>query len=94
MGSEIEVDGLVEVHVRALGTTDIARIELVTESGVSASDEPGSPSVTFVAEVEAPYVYCRVTQADGEMAWSSPIFFDPVKRLRRNGASPPPVSGI
>ena len=94
MGSEIKVDGPVEVHARALGTTDVARIELVTESGVSASDEPGSPSVTFVAEIEAPYVYCRVTQADGEMAWSSPIFFDPVKRLRRNGASPPPVSGI
>jgi len=70
------VNGPVEVHARALGTTDITRIELVTPSGVSASETPGSRSVTFVAEVEAPYVYCRVTQADGEMAWSSPIFFD------------------
>jgi hypothetical protein len=75
MGSELDIEGPVEVHVRALGTTDIARIELMTPEGVAAFDEPGSPSTSFVAEVEAPYVYCRVTQADGEMAWSSPIWF-------------------
>jgi hypothetical protein len=75
MGSELEIEGPVEVHVRALGTTDIERVELMTPEGIAASDEPKSPSVSFVGEVEAPYVYCRVTQADGEMAWSSPIFF-------------------
>jgi hypothetical protein len=75
MGSELDIEGPVEVHVRALGTTDIERIELMTPAGVGASDEPGSPSVSFVGEVEAPYVYCRITQADGEMAWSSPIWF-------------------
>lgn len=75
MGSELDIEGPVEVHVRTLGTTDIDRIELLTPDGVVASDAPGSPSASFVAEVEAPYVYCRVTQADGEMAWSSPIFF-------------------
>ena len=76
MGSEIAIDGAAEVHARVLGTMDITRVELVTPDGVAASDEPGSPSVSFVAEVEAPHVYCRVTQMDGEMAWSSPIFFD------------------
>ena len=74
---ELEIEGPVEVHTRALGTTDIERIELVTPAGVAASEEPKSPSVSFVGEVEAAYVYCRVTQADGEMAWSSPIFFTP-----------------
>jgi hypothetical protein len=48
----------------------------VTPDGVVAADSPKSPSVSFVGEVDAPYVYCRVTQADGEMAWSSPIFFN------------------
>lgn len=76
MGSELDIEGPVDVHVRALGTTDIARIELMTPQGVAAADEPGSPSVSFVGEVDADYVYCRVTQADGEMAWSSPIFFN------------------
>jgi len=76
MGSELDIDGPVEVHARALGTTDIERIELVTPDGVAASDEPKSPSASFVGEVDATYVYCRVTQADGEMAWSSPIFFN------------------
>jgi len=75
MGSELEIEGPVEVHVRALGTTDIERIELMTPDGIAASDQPGSPSASFVGEVEAPYVYCRITQADGEMAWSSPIWF-------------------
>ncbi len=74
MGSELEVDGPVEVRVHALGTTDIERVELMTPDGVVDSDEPGAPSVSFVSRVEAPYVYCRVTQSDGEMAWSSPVF--------------------
>lgn len=76
MGSELDIEGRVDVHVRALGTTDIARVELMTPQGVAAFDEPGSPSVSFVGEVDADYVYCRVTQTDGEMAWSSPIFFN------------------
>ena len=75
MGSELDIEGPVEVHVRALGTTDIDSIELMTPAGVAAAEQPGSPSVSFVAEVEAPYVYCRITQSDGEMAWSSPIWF-------------------
>jgi hypothetical protein len=76
MGSELDIEGPVEVHTRALGTTDIERIELVTPDGVAAFEQPKSPSASFAGEVDAPYVYCRVTQADGEMAWSSPIFFD------------------
>lgn len=75
MGSEVPDEGPAEVHVRAVGTTDIDRIELVCPEGVVAAEEPRSPSVTFVKSVDAKYVYCRVTQSDGEMAWSSPIFF-------------------
>lgn len=76
MGSELDMTGPVEVHARALGTTDVARIELVTPAGVAAEDLPQSRSVSLVGEVDAEYVYCRVTQTDGEMAWSSPIFFN------------------
>ncbi len=76
MGSELDIEGPVEVHSRALGTTDIERIEMMTPDGVAASHSPGSPSASFAAEVDAAYVYCRVTQTDGEMAWSSPIFFN------------------
>jgi hypothetical protein len=78
MGSELDIDGPVEVHARVLGTTDIERIELMTPDGIAVSDAPKSPSASFVGEVDAAYVYCRVTQADGEMAWSSPIFFNRV----------------
>ena len=75
MGSEVANAGPAEVHVRAVGTTDVDCVELVTPQGVVASEQPRSPSVTFVSSVSASYVYCRVTQSDGEMAWSSPIFF-------------------
>ncbi|MEM7136605.1 MAG: CehA/McbA family metallohydrolase [Myxococcota bacterium] len=75
MGSEVEAVGPAEVEARAVGTTDIELIEFVAPEGVIASERPRSRSVTFVQTVDANYVYCRVTQADGEMAWSSPVFF-------------------
>ncbi|MEM7437425.1 MAG: CehA/McbA family metallohydrolase [Myxococcota bacterium] len=79
MGSEVEAVGPAEVQARAVGTTDIELIEFVTPEGVVASEAPGSRSVTLVQTVDASYVYCRVTQADGEMAWSSPVFFGPAE---------------
>ena len=75
MGSELSVSGPVQIEARALGTDLIRRLEFVTEDGVVAIAEPGSPSGSLAAAVVAKYVYCRVTQTDGEMAWSSPIFF-------------------
>ena len=76
MGSALTVDGPIDVQARALGTEDLTKMEFVTPGGVVAHDEPASPSGSLAATIDDAYVYCRVTQADGEMAWSSPIFFD------------------
>jgi hypothetical protein len=80
MGSELKVEGPVEVHAQALGTAPLESIELVSPSGVVAQEQPDSLSASLVARVDEDYVYCRVTQSDGEMAWSSPIFFDRAQR--------------
>jgi hypothetical protein len=78
MGSEVEEAGPHEVEVVAHGTTRLRRVELVTSDGVIASDTATEERSELRAWVrDARYVYARVTQEDGEMAWSSPIFFGP-----------------
>lgn len=68
-----------EVFVDAIGTAPIERVELVRSGRVVVShdDVPGSDA-TLTATIErlAPgeYVYVRVVQRDGGLAWSSPIF--------------------
>ncbi|MFK7999176.1 MAG: CehA/McbA family metallohydrolase [Polyangiales bacterium] len=78
MGSELGARrGRAEGSVR--GTSELARVELVAQSGVVASAplDRDSREADFAFDVEGlPYVYLRVVQSDGEMAWSSPVFFD------------------
>lgn len=77
MGSELSgVRGRAAASVR--GTSNLARVELVAQSGVvaEATLAPNSRDVGFEVEVDGEaFVYLRVVQADGEMAWSSPVFF-------------------
>lgn len=73
MGSEL-VAGARTFEARCIGTTDVTRLEFVTSSGVVAQTEGQGVHATLSAEVSASYVYARVVQRDGEMAWSSPIF--------------------
>ncbi|MFT5353633.1 MAG: hypothetical protein ACI9KE_000833 [Polyangiales bacterium] len=78
MGSELAArGGRATISVR--GTSELARVELVAQSGVVATGPlvPKSHDAEFVVDVEdVPFVYVRVVQEDGEMAWSSPVFFD------------------
>jgi hypothetical protein len=73
MGSELQ-SAHAHLTVRAVGTGPIARIELVTERGVVHSAPAHSDEATVDARVEGRFVYARVVQEDGEMAWSSPVF--------------------
>ena len=76
MGSVIAAEGPVAVRAHAQGTAAIASLELVGPEGPIARVEGHGASATAVAEVSTAFVYARVTQSDGEMAWSSPVFFD------------------
>lgn len=80
MGSELSDRVGAEFEVHAVGTAPLRSVELVGPEGVLASVAPEGRQASLAARVKAPYVYARVVQTDGEMAWSSPVFFGPHKR--------------
>lgn len=74
MGSELATDDAVRIVARARGAGTIRSIRLVGPSGVLATSDGTGREAHIEASLCAPYVYARVEQEDGEMAWSSPIF--------------------
>ena len=76
MGSELKVDGPSHVTARAVGAGALEAIELITERGVEARVECEGDEGAIDASIDAAWVYARVIQRDGEMAWASPVFFD------------------
>ena len=78
MGSTLPAEP-VQIEVRAVGTAAIERVELVSRHGVvgSRTGEGGVVFGTFPIEpLAGDFVYVRVIQEDGGLAWSSPFFFD------------------
>ncbi len=74
MGSELPHAGALSVEVRAVGESALARVDLVGPGGVLRSVPAEGDELSLSEVVEAPFVYARVVQRDGEMAWSSPVF--------------------
>ena len=80
MGSELAADtrGALEVSVRGEGR--LAHVELISPDRTRPVDGIDGAALHAVLPVAKPadrawtYFYLRVTQADGEMAWSSPIW--------------------
>ena len=67
------------IRVRARGTDTIARIHLIRDASYIYKTEPGRAEVKFeflnAQAGPGEHWYCvRVEQADGELAWSSPIW--------------------
>ncbi|MCK6447693.1 MAG: DUF3604 domain-containing protein [Planctomycetes bacterium] len=74
-----EVAGEVPLYVNALGTAPIATIEVVRKGDRTSRIEGTGQSEfalggTLSGLVSGDWVYVRVTQTDGGLAWSSPIF--------------------
>lgn len=80
MGSELSVSEA-SFEVRAVGTARLLALELVGERGVLARVSPHAQEGTLSARVKSSFVYARVVQEDGEMAWSSPVFLGPKVRV-------------
>jgi hypothetical protein len=80
MGSVLEDKTGARFKVRAQGTARVRALELVGPQGVIAHAEGVGDEAALDVQVEAPWAYARVTQEDGEMAWSSPVFFGPSPR--------------
>lgn len=67
------------LFVHVLGTAPIDRVEVIRAGEVQLGIEgDGGFELTAAAQFDAlragDYVYARVVQQDGEMAWSSPVF--------------------
>jgi hypothetical protein len=80
MGSELADRDAADLAVRAYGTDTITELALIGAEGVLARSAPGAREVSLEARVASTFVYARVTQRDGEMAWSSPVFLGPKRR--------------
>ena len=85
MGSEYLESGQPEIVVTVGGTDILDEVEIMKYSNSSGweraySDSPGQNICSFnyndMGFAEDSLYYVRVTQRDGEMAWSSPIWVD------------------
>jgi hypothetical protein len=84
MGSEIRSAGPRRITGRVVGTDQISRIDIVRNNRDWRVLAPGTDDFTFdvVDEEESSgvvFYYARVTQADGEMAWGSPVWVEAVE---------------
>lgn len=73
--------GTVKVHVAVSAAGPIAAIRIIRNNRMIHTSTEAGPDVTFDFLDNAPltensYYYVRVERADGELAWSSPVWLD------------------
>lgn len=82
MGDEIETREAPALDLHVVGTAPLARVEVLRDSEVVFTARPEGPSLETAWTDPSPlpgahYYYVRVIQTDGELAWSSPLWFAP-----------------
>ncbi len=79
MGDVFTTASLPRITVRIIGTGPIRQVDLIKNNTFLLTRSPGTSEYSFqyvdnsLAKGES-YYYVRVQQADGELAWSSPIW--------------------
>jgi len=80
MGQTVVAEGPRVVRIQAAAATPIARVEVIREGEVLAITCPNAPTIDWEMTddgCDAPsYYYARITDAAGEMAWSSPVWVE------------------
>jgi hypothetical protein len=81
MGDEAAVPNRPSLELRVIGTANVARVDLVRNNEYIHSTEPGKEEVTVKYTDMQPkkglnLYYFRVLQADGEVAWASPVWLN------------------
>jgi hypothetical protein len=81
MGDEFKSSGAPALKVKIIGTKDLAAVEVLKDSKVVAQlPVTGKECATEWKDPEPSagvhYYYVRVTQKDGELAWTSPMWID------------------
>ncbi|MFP3904944.1 MAG: CehA/McbA family metallohydrolase [Armatimonadota bacterium] len=81
MGSEIALSGDRKITGRVVGSDQVTRIDIVRNNEDYRTLRPESDDVTIdVTDSDqvtpGTFYYLRIWQADGEMAWTSPVWLD------------------
>lgn len=86
MGQQFRAEpgGRLAIQASAAGTAPIEKIEIIKNGAVLHTRPGGKYDIEFDIDDNAPangsaYYYLRVTQEDGNRAWSSPIWVDTAK---------------
>jgi hypothetical protein len=79
MGEEFSASRVPELRIRARGTAPITKVSIIRNSRYLTQQTPNSVDVSFSFRDASPqagtsYYYVRVEQANGHLAWSSPIW--------------------
>ena len=81
MGDEFSAAEPPPIEVKARGTGQINKVHILRNGRILYTREPGQQEVSFAytdtdteARTGTQYYYVRVEQADGHVAWSSPIW--------------------
>ena len=80
MGGEVTVSGqMPEMRIVAVGTSPFSTVEILRNGTSIYYSDPGGAEIDLRYADLAPepgpnYYYARLTQEDGQMAWSSPIW--------------------
>jgi hypothetical protein len=81
MGDEFDADGPVKLKVYVQGTAPVARVDVIKDFKYVYSTEPGKEQVEFQwtddergRPAGLSWYYVRAVQADGQLAWASPIW--------------------
>jgi hypothetical protein len=80
MGEEIRADRLPPLELTVTGTAPIRSIELIVDGKVTQVFSPKKREARLRVPLDLAgehYVYFHLTQADGNQAWSSPLFLKP-----------------
>jgi hypothetical protein len=71
------------IAIRVIGTAPIDRLDLVRSGRVIMTAKQSQPEVQWATSIPrlgaGEYVYVRVVQRDGGLAWSSPVFAAPAE---------------
>ena len=80
MGSSIKNTGALPVEIEVVSEIPITRVDIVKTGEDFMKQEPNSRTATWTFELPPQSgthsYFVRVTRADGEMAWSSPIWIE------------------
>jgi len=81
MGDEFQLSKAQAIHVKARATKNVKKVDVIKDSKVVYSTEPGKPNVDFQftdndSVAGRHYYYVRLQQEDGMLAWSSPFFIN------------------